>query len=66
MEAHHQDHAIPCRCGGQAKVFGPSEYAPASQWGVYCSKNDCEKMATGTSAEQVIATWNEEQMYAIY
>lgn len=66
MEAHQHDHAIPCRCGGQARIFGPSQFAPSSQWGVYCSKNDCEKMATGTTIEDVIAGWNEEQMFAIY
>ena len=66
MEAHHHDHAIPCRCGGQAKIFGPIGYAPSSQWGVYCSNDHCEKMATGKNLELSIETWNEEQMFAIY
>ncbi|MBE0502292.1 MAG: hypothetical protein IBX47_12725 [Desulfuromonadales bacterium] len=66
MEALHHEHAVPCRCGGQAKVFGPSGYAPGSQWGVYCSKDDCEKMATGDCMEKTIEIWNEEQMIAIY
>lgn len=66
MEAHQMHHAMPCRCGGQAKIFGPSEYAPGSQWGVYCSKDDCAKMATGENIDQVIDDWNEEQMFCIY
>lgn len=66
MEAHQHSHAIPCRCGGQAKIFGPSGYAPTSHWGIYCSKDVCDKMATGDTLEQVIEVWNEEQMFAIY
>ena len=42
MEAHHHNIAVPCRCGGQAKIFGPSGYAPTSHWGIYCSKDNCD------------------------
>ena len=66
MEAHQHNHALPCRCGGDAKIFGPSEYAPGSNWGIYCSKDACEKMATGKSVNQVIEIWNEEQVISIY
>lgn len=66
MEAHSHTIAVPCRCGGQAKIFGPSEYAPTSHWGIYCSKNDCEKMASADSLEEVVEMWNEEQMVEIY
>lgn len=66
MEAHQHNQAVPCRCGGQAKIFGPSGYAPASHWGIYCSENECEKMASGNTVEEAIEMWNEEQMFAIY
>jgi hypothetical protein len=66
MEAHHYSLAIPCRCGGQAKIFGPSGYAPTSHWGVYCSKDSCEKMAVADCMEQAIEAWNEEQMLETY
>lgn len=66
MEAHQHIQAVPCRCGGQAKIFGPSQFAPTSHWGIYCSRNSCEKMASGTSLEEVIELWNEEQVIAIY
>ena len=66
MEALQQTHAISCRCGGQAKVFGPSGYAPSSHWGIYCSKDTCDKMATGETVEQAIEVWNEEQVFLIY
>ncbi len=53
--------AVPCRCGGQAKIFGPSSFAPASHWGIYCSKDSCEKMAVADSLDEAIERWNEEQ-----
>jgi hypothetical protein len=61
MEAHHHIIAVPCRCGGQAKIFGPTGYAPTSHWGIYCSKDKCEKMAISYSLEESIERWNEEQ-----
>ena len=61
MEAHHHSIAVPCRCGGQAKIFGPSGYAPTSHWGIYCSKDNCDKMAISDSLEESIERWNEEQ-----
>jgi len=66
MEAHHLKLAVPCRCGGQAKIFGPSSFAPASHWGIYCSSNDCEKMAIADNMELAIEHWNEEQMLESY
>lgn len=61
MEAHHHVIAVPCRCGGQARIFGPSEYAPASHWGIYCSKDSCEKMAVADTLEEAVESWNEDQ-----
>lgn len=61
MEARHHIVAVPCRCGGQAKIFGPSGYAPSSHWGIYCSKDSCEKMAVADSMEEAVELWNEEQ-----
>lgn len=58
MEAVKIVEAAPCRCGGQAKIFGPSEYAPQSNWGVYCSQDRCEHMAVGNSLEEAIEEWN--------
>lgn len=66
MEAHHHNLAIPCRCGGQAKIFGPSSFAPTSHWGVYCSRDNCEKMAIADNMELAIEHWNEEQMLETY
>jgi len=66
MEAHQITQAVPCRCGGTVKVFGPCEYAPRSHWGVYCSNNNCDKMVAGDSMEEAIERWNEEQMFFIY
>ena len=65
MEAHQIIQAVSCRCGGTAKVFGPSEFAPRSHWGVYCSNNNCEKMGAGDSLEEAIDHWNEEQIFVI-
>ncbi|PLY03452.1 MAG: hypothetical protein C0622_04360 [Desulfuromonas sp.] len=61
MEAHKHNIAAPCRCGGQARVFGPGAHSPASHWGIYCSKNECEKMSVADSLEEAIELWNEEQ-----
>ena len=66
MEAHHHNLAIPCRCGGQAKIFGPSSFAPTSHWGVYCSRDDCEKLVIADNMELAIEHWNEEQMLETY
>jgi hypothetical protein len=66
MEAHYHTFTVPCRCGGQAKIFGPSGYAPSSHWGVYCSQNGCDKMAIGNSMEDAIELWNEEQVLVEY
>ena len=66
MEAHQHSLAVPCRCGGQAKIFGPSEYAPSSHWGIYCSKIDCDKMASADSLDHAVEIWNEDQMIDIY
>lgn len=62
MEGFHHHLAVPCRCGGMAKIFGPSSFAPDSHWGIYCSKDNCEKMTVADSLEEVIENWNEEQM----
>ncbi|MEJ2469784.1 MAG: hypothetical protein P8Y96_01555 [Desulfuromonadales bacterium] len=61
MEAHHHNIAAPCRCGGQARIFGPSAYAPTSHWGVYCARHSCEKMAVADSLEAAVEHWNEDQ-----
>ncbi len=61
MEARRHIIAVPCRCGGQAKIFGPSDYAPSSHWGIYCSKDSCEKMAVADSMAEAVELWNEEQ-----
>ncbi|WP_029909589.1 hypothetical protein [Pelobacter seleniigenes] len=66
MGAYHQHVAVPCRCGGQAKIFGPSSFAPSSHWGIYCSKDNCEKMAVADSMEDAIDRWNEEQALEAY
>jgi len=66
MEAHNHNLVVPCRCGGQAKIFGPSSYAPSSHWGIYCSKDDCEKMVSGDSLEAAIEDWNEAQVIEFY
>ncbi|MFO7577116.1 MAG: hypothetical protein R6W66_05260 [Pelovirga sp.] len=66
MEAHQHHTAVPCRCGGQAKIFGPSRFAPSSHWGIYCSKDNCEKMAVADTMEEAVDCWNEEQMLEIY
>ena len=61
MQVHHHTTAVPCRCGGQARLFGPSGYAPTSHWGIYCSEHCCEKMAVADSMEEAIEHWNELQ-----
>lgn len=61
MQAYHHNIAVPCRCGGQARIFGPSGYAPTSHWGIYCSEHHCEKMAVADSMEEAIESWNELQ-----
>ena len=66
MEAQQTIQAVPCRCGGSAKLFGPCEFAPRSHWGVYCSNNDCDKMGSGTQLEEAIENWNEEQIFIAY
>ncbi len=66
MAAHHHHIAVPCRCGGQAKTFGPTSYAPSSHWGVYCSEDNCEKMAVADSLEEAVEKWNEEQALECY
>ena len=53
---------LNCRCGGSSKVFGPSEFAPTSHWGVYCSNNSCDKMASSTSLEGAVDQWNDVQI----
>ncbi len=58
MEAVKVVEAAPCRCGGQAKIFGPSEFAPHSHWGVYCSKDRCDNMAVAATLEEAIEDWN--------
>lgn len=60
MEAHNHHVAVPCRCGGQAKVFGPCTYAPTSHWGIYCSRDKCDRMAVADSLDEAIINWNEE------
>jgi hypothetical protein len=62
MQAPRYKMAAPCRCGGQAKVFGPSEFAPASHWGVYCSDNSCDKMVSADDLDEAIEMWNESQL----
>ncbi len=59
MEAHKMIVAAPCRCGGQVKIFGPSEFAPHSHWGLYCSRHNCEHMAVGDSLDAAILEWNQ-------
>ena len=58
MEAVKIVEAAPCRCGGRAKIFGPSEFAPSSNWGVYCGNNNCDQMAVAASLEEAIEDWN--------
>lgn len=66
MEAYHHHIAVPCHCGGQAKIFGPSRHAANSHWGVYCSKDSCEMMITADSLEEAIERWNEEQAMELH
>jgi hypothetical protein len=66
MEAHSHSLAVPCRCGGQARIFGPTGYAPSSHWGIYCAKNDCDKMASADSLDEAVAMWNEAQVVDLY
>jgi hypothetical protein len=61
-----QHAAVPCSCGGQAKIFGPSSLAPSSYWGVYCSKDCCEKMIVADFLSVAIDLWNEEQAFEIH
>lgn len=61
MDLNQHFIAVSCRCGGQAKIFGPSGYAPTSHWGVYCSKDSCEKMTVADSMNDAIELWNEDQ-----
>lgn len=58
MENLSIKHAAPCRCGGEVKVFGPCTFAPHSHWGLYCSNDSCQHMATADSLEEAIANWN--------
>lgn len=48
----------PCRCGGQAKVFGPSRVAPHSHWGIFCTNDACDQMVSADSLEEAIELWN--------
>lgn len=58
MEAVNIKEAAPCRCGGQVKVFGPSELAPGSHWGIYCTNDCCEQLVAADSLEEAIDHWN--------
>lgn len=58
MEALKLKEAAPCRCGGQVKIFGPCEFAPHSNWGVYCAKESCQQMVSADTLEQAIEIWN--------
>ena len=58
MENMNVKQAAPCRCGGQVKVFGPCTFAPRSHWGLYCSNDNCEHMATGDNLDEAIDNWN--------
>ncbi len=58
MEALNIKETAPCRCGGEAKFFGPCEFAPRSNWGVYCAKDACQQMATADNIEEAIERWN--------
>lgn len=58
MEAVKMKEAVPCRCGGQARVLGPCEFAPRSHWVVYCSKDSCDQMASSDNLEEAIESWN--------
>lgn len=58
MEAMNVNIAGPCRCGGQVKIFGPSEFAPHSHWGLYCSRNNCDHIAIGATLDAAILEWN--------
>lgn len=53
---------LNCRCGGKSKVFGPSEFAPTSNWGIYCSNNACDKMASSGTLESAVEQWNDVQI----
>lgn len=59
MEALKVNVAAPCRCGGQVKIFGPSAFAPHSHWGLYCSRDNCEHMATAETLDAAILEWNQ-------
>jgi len=62
MGINRKNNPLGCRCGGRSKVFGPSEFAPTSNWGVYCSNNFCDKMASGASLEGAVDQWNDVQI----
>ena len=57
--------ALPCRCGGEARVFGPSSFAPASHWGIYCSEDSCERMAVADSFEAAVKQWNRDHSQVV-
>lgn len=62
MSRARKTNPLQCRCGGSAKSFGPCEFAPKSHWGVYCSNDSCDKMATGSSLDGAIDQWNDVQI----
>lgn len=59
MEALKMIEAVPCRCGGRVKVFGPCEFAPHSHWGVYCAEDKCDHMVTADTLEEAVHQWNQ-------
>ncbi len=60
MEALNLKFAAPCRCGGEAKIFGPCAYAPRSHWMVYCNNDSCQQMASADNLEEAIELWNQQ------
>ena len=62
MRNSRNNSPLQCRCGGSVKLFGPCEFAPTSHWGVYCSNNSCDRIATGNSLDGAIDQWNDVQI----
>lgn len=58
MDAQNMHTTAPCRCGGQAKVFGPSPVTPHSHWGIYCSNDSCDQMVVADNLEEAMQLWN--------
>ncbi len=60
MEAPKLKETAPCRCGGRVKVFGPCDFAPRSNWVIYCDNESCQHMVSANSIEDAIDHWNRD------